>query len=60
MINIFEDWRASRTVRQTRRELYRLSDHILADIGIKRSDIASADFGESGRGRVSSNGASGR
>ncbi|HEY8576163.1 MAG TPA: DUF1127 domain-containing protein [Devosia sp.] len=40
MINIIENWRQKRLTRKTRQELYGLSDQILSDIGLTRSDIA--------------------
>lgn len=41
MINIFEGWRETRSIKNTQKQLHRLSDHMLADIGLTRSDIAS-------------------
>jgi uncharacterized protein YjiS (DUF1127 family) len=39
MLNVLDTWRRNRRVRQTRVQLAQLSDHLLADIGISRSDI---------------------
>lgn len=41
MINLFDTWRRQRRIATTRRHLHGLSDHILSDIGIARSDISS-------------------
>mgnify|MGYP001278395040 CR=1 FL=1 len=41
MLNIIDNWRARRSIRKTHQQLYRLSDQILADIGLTRADIAS-------------------
>lgn len=47
MINILETWRARRRIRQTQQQLYGLSDQMLFDIGLTRSDIRSV--GRNGR-----------
>lgn len=39
MINVLDTWRAKRRIHQTRQDLYGLSDLILKDIGLTRSDI---------------------
>jgi uncharacterized protein YjiS (DUF1127 family) len=39
MINVFNSWRDKRNQRRTHRELSRLSNHLLADIGINRADL---------------------
>ena len=41
MTNIFDTWRQQRRIARTRRHLQGLSDHLLADIGLTRTDIAS-------------------
>lgn len=40
MITFFDAWRLQRRINGTQRQLHGLSDHILADIGITRGDIA--------------------
>lgn len=40
MIDIFESWRRQRRIGHTQRQLRGLSDHILDDIGLSRTDIA--------------------
>lgn len=40
MIDLMQSWRRQRSISKTRRALDGLSDHILADIGLERSDIA--------------------
>lgn len=40
-MNLFDTWRERRTIRRTHRQLNQLSDKILADIGLSRTDIAS-------------------
>ena len=40
MSNVLTTWLEKRSARRTRRELDRLSDHMLADIGLTRGDIA--------------------
>ncbi|SMQ72903.1 protein of unknown function [Devosia lucknowensis] len=50
MIDILDTWRKQRRINKTRRQLNGLSDHMLSDIGISRSDIASyGRVGMSGR-----------
>ena len=39
MINVFDTWRSKRLIRKTQQQLHGLSDHILADIGLRRGDI---------------------
>lgn len=41
MINLLDTWRQQRRIAKTQRQLSGLSDHILADIGLTRADIAS-------------------
>ena len=41
MINVLDTWRARRLIRKTHQQLNGLSDQMLADIGLTRSDIAS-------------------
>ena len=49
LIDFISDWRRARALkarqRQTYRELHRLTDHELRDIGIGRSDIMSISRG---------------
>ena len=42
MTRIFDWLRRAYAWRQTRRELYALSDHLLSDIGLRRDEIDSA------------------
>jgi len=42
MRRIFEFLRKAHARRQTRRELYALSDYMLRDIGLRRDEISSA------------------
>jgi uncharacterized protein YjiS (DUF1127 family) len=51
MINLLDTWRQQRRIANTRRHLNGLSDHILADIGLTRSDIASVGQQGPARGR---------
>lgn len=44
MINLLDTWRQKRRIANTRRHLSGLSNHILADIGLTRADIASGDL----------------
>ena len=44
MNTILDSWRQRRRIIGTRRHLNGLSDHILADIGLSRADIASVDL----------------
>lgn len=39
MINVLNTFRENRKIRRTHQELYGLSDQILADIGLSRSEI---------------------
>jgi uncharacterized protein YjiS (DUF1127 family) len=41
MKRIFDFLRKAYALRQTRRELYRMSDHMLKDIGLRRDQISS-------------------
>lgn len=41
MINLLETWREKRLISKTHRQLYELSDQMLADIGLTRADIPS-------------------
>lgn len=51
MINLLDTWRQQRRIANTRRHLNGLSNHILADIGLTRADIASGDLQGLARGR---------
>lgn len=54
MINLLDTWRQQRRIADTRRQLNDLSDHILADIGLTRGNIATASrngVDRGGRGR---------
>ena len=42
MRRIFEYFRNALALRETRRQLYSLSDHLLRDIGLNRDEIPSA------------------
>lgn len=42
MKRLFEFFRRACALRQTRRELQALSDHMLRDIGLRREEVASA------------------
>jgi uncharacterized protein YjiS (DUF1127 family) len=37
---LFDAYRRAKIVRETRRELYALSDHMLRDVGLRRDQIA--------------------
>lgn len=39
MFNVLDAWRAQRLIRKTHAQLHDLSDQMLADIGLSRSDI---------------------
>jgi uncharacterized protein YjiS (DUF1127 family) len=51
VINLLETWRQQRRIAITHRHLNGLSDHILADIGLTRANIASVGLDGPARGR---------
>ena len=52
MFNILDSWREKRSARKTHQHLYQLSDQILSDIGLTRTDIASVGQHERFRSRT--------